>query len=338
MDSIRVSEAPDPGSIPGEATMFEVKFVKDTDFDTIILSDVNTNTSLQIIPSCGAILHAFTVINNGKPLNVIDSYTNIEDFKNNVSAKGFKSCKLSPFACRINNATYQFAEKKYTVEKFLLNKSALHGLLYDAVFTVTKTWADENAAGVLLQHQYDGSDKGYPFKYTCAITYELKKDNTLSIVTTITNNDEGLIPMQDGWHPYFGFGGSINDLQLEFQSKEMLEFDAALIPTQKLLPYQEYGALKKIGAAEFDNCFTVNFAECQPLCVLRDTEKKIQVEIHPDKTYPYLQIYTPPHRKSIAIENLSAAPDAFNNGMGLQVLSPGATANFITTYKITLLS
>jgi aldose 1-epimerase len=78
------------------------------------------------------------------------------------------------------------------------------------------------------------------------------------------------MPIQDGWHPYFSFGGSIDDLQLEFQSKEMVEFNEALIPTGKLLPYQEYGALKKIGAAEFDNCFTVNFAECYPpatLCV-----------------------------------------------------------------------
>jgi aldose 1-epimerase len=317
--------------------MFEVVSENDPDFNKVILKDIATGTVAEIIPSCGAILHAFTVFNNGSPLNVIDGYESAEDFKNNVTAKGFKSCKLSPFACRINNATYTFAEKKYTIEKFLLNGSALHGLLYDAVFTVTATWANEKSAGVSLQHQYTRSDKGYPFKYTCTVTYELKNDNALTITTAITNNDEGLIPVQDGWHPYFSFGGHIDDLQLEFQSKELVEFDAALIPTGKLLPYQEYGALKKIGAAEFDNCFTVNFAECQPLCVLRDPVKKIQLAIYPDKSYPYLQIYTPPHRKSIAIENLSAVPDAFNNNMGLKVLAPGTTESFITTYTITSL-
>ena len=317
--------------------MFEAKFVNGTDFDKIILKDETANTSVEIIPSCGAILHAFKILNNGAVLNLVDSYTSATDFKNNVTAYGFKSCKLSPFACRIKNATYNFGEKNYTVKKFLLNGSALHGLLYDAVFDVTKTWADEKSTGVLLQHQYTATGNGYPFKYTCAISYELKKDNALTLTTTITNNDEGLIPIQDGWHPYFSFGGSINDLQLEFQSKEMVEFDAALIPTGKLLPYQEFGALKKIGVEELDNCFTINFAECQPMCVLRDAEKKLQLEIYPDKTYPYLQIYTPPHRNSIAIENLSAAPDAFNNGMGLKVLLPGEPASFITTYKITCL-
>jgi aldose 1-epimerase len=47
-----------------------------------------------------------------------------------------------------------------------------------------------------------------------------------------------------------------------------------------------------------------------------------------------LQIYTPEDRKSIAIENLSSAPDAFNNGMGLLVLEPGETKMFTTTYQI----
>ena len=205
------------------------------------------------------------------------------------------------------------------------------------MFTVKEQWADENAAGVTLQHLYKGTDKGYPFHYSCTVVYELKKDNALTITTVITNNDEGLIPIQDGWHPYFSFGGSINELQLEFQSKEIVEFNEALIPTGKLSAYQDYGALKKIGAAEFDNCFTLNFAECQPLCVLRDPVQKLQLEIYPDKTYPYLQIYTAPHRKSIAIENLSAVPDAFNNGIGLQVLPAGASANFTTIYKFTSL-
>jgi aldose 1-epimerase len=126
-------------------------------------------------------------------------------------------------------------------------------------------------------------------------------------------------------------------LQFEFQSKEIVEFDSGLVPTGKLIPYEEFGSLKKIGDTQLDNCFTVNFAECQPMCVLRDAAKKIQIEIHPDKSYPYLQIYTPPHRNSIAIENLSGAPDAFNNGMGVTVLTPGETASFTTMYKITSL-
>jgi aldose 1-epimerase len=317
--------------------MFEATLKNDTDFNKVVLKDSTTNTTVEILPACGAMLHAFTVINNGSALNVIDGYDNEADFKTNLTGKGFKGSKLSPFVCRLKNGRYNFGQKEYTTNKFFLDKHAIHGLIYDAAFTVINKWAGEKSAGVTLSYQYTATDNGYPFKYTCSVTYELKSGNALTITTTITNNDEGIIPMQDGWHPYFTFGGSINDLQFEFQSKEIVEFDSGLVPTGKLIPYEEFGSLKKIGDTQLDNCFTVNFAECQPMCVLRDAVKKLQIEIHPDKSYPYLQIYTPPHRNSIAIENLSGAPDAFNNGMGVTVLQPGETASFTTMYKITSL-
>jgi len=136
----------------------------------------------------------------------------------------------------------------------------------------------------------------------------------------------------DGWHPYFTLGDKIDNYQLEFQCNEMLEFDADLIPTGKMIRYQEFDSIKPFGTTELDNCFTLNFAECQPMCVIRHPGKKVQIEFHPDDTYPYLQIYTPEHRKSIAIENLSGAPDAFNNGIGLKVLQPGESATFTTKY------
>jgi aldose 1-epimerase len=317
--------------------MFEATLKNDTDFNKVVLKDSTTNTTVEILPSCGAMLHAFTVFNNGELINVIDGYDNEADFKTNLTGKGFKGSKLSPFVCRLKNGRYNFGQKEYTTNKFFLDKHAIHGLIYDAAFTVINKWDGEKSGGVTLSYQYTATDNGYPFKYTCAVTYELKSGDVLTVTTAITNNDEGIIPMQDGWHPYFTFGGSINDLQFEFQSKEIVEFDSGLVPTGKLIPYEEFGSLKKIGDTQLDNCFTVNFAECQPMCVLRDAAKKIQIEIHPDKTYPYLQIYTPPHRNSIAIENLSGAPDAFNNGMGVTVLTPGETASFTTMYKITSL-
>ncbi|MEP7108117.1 MAG: aldose 1-epimerase [Ferruginibacter sp.] len=315
--------------------MFAIEVSIENGFDKIVLKDTLSGTSVDIIPSCGASLHAFRVLHNNSSINVIDHFESAEDFAGNVTSKGFKSCKLSPFACRLNNATYRFGGKEYTIKKFLLNESALHGLLYDAGFTVTDQYADEVSAGVALRFSYTGSDQGYPFYYDCVVAYHLKRDNELTIVTEIINKDSGLIPIQDGWHPYFTLGGKIDSLELEFQSKEMLVFNEALIPTGELLPYQEFGSLRKINDCFLDNCFTVNFAESQPLCVLRDAEKRVQIEIRPDKHYPYLQIYTPPHRNSIAIENLSAAPDAFNNKMGIIVLQPGENIIFTTTYKIT---
>lgn len=317
--------------------MFSVTITNEGDALKAVLKNTATSTVAEILPSCGAILHAFSVQHDGRALNVIDGYDNAGDFKDNCTSKGFKSCKLSPFVCRLKRGWYSFGQSTYHIHKFYLGENALHGLLYDAVFIVTDQYADETKASVTMKHEYRAEDMGYPFNYDCLVTYELTEANSLSIITEIINKDEGIIPVSDGWHPYFTLGGKIDDLQLEFQSKAIIAFDEQLIPTGNALPYQEFGALKKIGETFFDNCFVLDQTECQPLCVLRDVGRHIQIEIHPGSAYPYLQIYTPDHRRSIAIENLSAAPDAFNNGMGLITLAPGTSTSFKTKYKITTL-
>ncbi|MDN3658324.1 aldose 1-epimerase [Ferruginibacter paludis] len=317
---------------------FTVESKTENGFDKIILKDNSSNTSAEIIPRCGAILHAFSIWHNHHFINVIDQYDSAEDFAANVESKGMKSCKLSPFACRIKNAKYSFGGHQYTFNKYMLGDNAIHGLLYDVAFEIIDQEGNDERAQVVLQYDYKGENAGFPFSYVCNITYTLSKENTLEIATKITNTDKGIIPMQDGWHPYFKLGKKVDELQLEFQSKEKIIFDDTLVPNGETEPYQEFGSLKQIGDTFFDNCFTSNFAECQPLCVLRDPVQKLQVEIHPDKSYPYLQIYTPPHRNSIAIENLSAVPDAFNNGIGLITLAPQTSQVFATTFKITPLN
>lgn len=317
--------------------MFSIYKKEEDGFEKFILKDDDSKTSAVILPACGAIVHSFETIHNGICVNVIESYISADDFKNNVESKGFLGTKLSPFVCRLKHGTYHFGEKKYKIEKFYLGKNALHGILYNKPFTVTGQTSNELHASLTMKYEYRAEDAGYPFNYDCIVTWQLEKEDKLSVITECINKDEGLIPIQDGWHPYFNLGDSIDELQLEFQSKEMVEFNSELIPTQNLIPYVEFNSLKKIENAVLDNCFTLNMDACQPLCVLRNPSKKIEIEIHPEKSYPYLQIYIPPHRKTIAIENLSGAPDAFNNGMGFITLEPGESALFKTSYKIRFL-
>lgn len=316
--------------------MFSIMQQSENGFDKIILKDNQTETIAEIIPACSAMLHAFKVVQNKVEVNVIESYASLDDFTKNVVPKGFRGCKLSPFVCRVKNSTYQFGEKKYHIQKSLPAKDALHGQLYDKPFEVTHQEQNDNYASVSMKYSYKKEDEGYPFSYDCIVTWKLEKNNSLSVLTECVNKDDGLIPMQDGWHPYFTLGVPIEQLSIEFQSMEILEFDERLMPTGKLTEYDTFNSLKKIGNTVFDNCFTLNLDTCQPMCVLKNTEQKIQLEIYPESSYPYLQIYTPDSRKSIAIENISGAPDAINNGMGLQVIESGKSAVYKVTYKISL--
>ena len=318
--------------------MFSIHKKREAGFEKVILRNDITNNFAAILPACSAMLHEFVVEENNERINVIDSYQSYEEFKNGVVEKGFLGCKLSPFVCRMNEGKYTFGEKEYFIEKSLPAKHALHGELYDKAFTITSETANELNASVTMIYEYRAEDPGYPFNYDCIITWQLEPENKLTVTTECINRDDGLIPMQDGWHPYFTLGNSIDDLHLEFQAKNMVEFNSELIPTKKLIDYTKFTSIEKIGSTSLDNCFTLDLQECQPLCVLRNVEKNIEVQFFPEESYPYLQIYTPSHRRSIAIENISGAPDAFNNGMGFITLEPGQSALFKTSYKIQLLN
>ena len=317
--------------------MFSIQNKTENSFDKIILKDDTSGTFAEILPSCGAILHALVAIKDGEEINVIDSYESAEDFKSNVTSKGFKGSKLSPFVCRLNKGKYNFEGKEYTIEKYYDHKNALHGILYDQPFTIIDQQSNENSSAVSMKLEYRASDAGYPFNYACIVTYELESHNRLNVFTQVINKNKTTIPIQDGWHPYFKLGAKIDDLKLQFRSFEMVEFNGELMPTEKLIPYKEFDKLKELGNTFFDNCFTLNFSEGQPICLLQNLEKNIELEIHTDESYPYLQLYTPPHRNSIAIENISGAPNAFNNKTGFKTLAPGESAYFDTAYKISLL-
>ena len=107
------------------------------------------------------------------------------------------------------------------------------------------------------------------------------------------------------------------------------------MPTGKRITdtrFAQGGSLKNV---TLDNSFEFETQGEKAICILSNNILRLTVE--PDKAYPILQIYTPPHRKSIAIENLSGAPDNFNNGIDLILLPPDNPKAFTTSYTITVL-
>lgn len=317
--------------------MFLISTAIENGLELVVLEDTCSKARVTVVPSGGAMLHSFIVEHDSQLLNIIDHYPDSITLNNSLEKYGFKSAKLSPFVCRLKHGKYHFGQNEYKVEKFFLGDHAIHGIIYDAPFVVEEQSANDDYAFVMMSYNYTGTDAGYPFNYKCSVRYELHSANKLTIATTVVNKDKGHIPIADGWHPYFTFGKAVNALQLEIQSLTQIEFDEGMIPTGNLNRYEELGSLTTIGEQKFDDCFELNFAECQPMAVLRDPVGRMQLEFFPDRSYPYLQVYTPPHRQSIAIENLSAIPDSFNNGIGLITLEPGGSKTFTTTYKITSL-
>ena len=167
------------------------------------------------------------------------------------------------------------------------------------------------------------------------MVWKLEKGNKLSVTTTITNASVVAIPISDGWHPYFTLGDSVNNYNLQIDTTQQVEFDTDLIPTGKLIKDERFIKGQLLNGLFLDNCFLLDKTIKHPKCVL--SNKKIQLIIEPTINYPYMQFYTPDDREKIAIENLSSAPDAFNNKMGLHKLEPQDTINFSTSYTAAIL-
>jgi aldose 1-epimerase len=299
-------------------------------FPVIHLKDGAEGTSAEIY-AFGALLNSFRAKNS---INIIDGFASPQDAMDNIT-NGFKSAKLNPFVCRIANGKYVYNDRQYTVNKFYLAGEAIHGLLFDCIFSVTDSDANDDSAFVTLVYNYTKKEEGYPFDYTCTITYRLEKNSRLSIETLIKNNSDTAIPVCDGWHPYFNLGVKVDELLFEMNTTKMVEFNDKLVPTGNIIAYSKFQQPEVFGNTFFDNCFLLNDND-KPACILTNTKTGLRLIINPGKTYPYLQVYTPEHRNSIAIENLSAVPDAFNNKIGLTILNAGESISFETSFRIQL--
>lgn len=306
---------------------FNVSRTEQNHTTLIHLSDNNHSTAISVIPSVGAMLHEFIVPVNGKPFNIIDNYQLNRPVKDQVTDY-FKSIKLSPWVCRMNEGRYNFAGITYQSKKMYTDGTALHGLLYDQPFTVEEESATAHSATVILKHDYKGYDPGYLFHYTCRVRYTLQSHGRLQVETTLINNSNTEIPIADGWHPYFKLGGKVNDWELHYAAKAKLEFNEKLIPTGGLLPFSQFNKPSLIGNTEMDNCFVLS----EQACTLRNPANGLKISLLPDAAYPYLQVFIPGHRQSIAIENLSSAPDSFNNHIGLVTIPPGESKSFSVLY------
>jgi aldose 1-epimerase len=315
---------------------FSIRHVKQQELELIAIADETTGTEVTLLPGFGATLQAFHVRQkDGSLFNVIDSYKNAAELKSELS-RSFKGPKLSPFPCRIPDGIYHFGEKEYQFGHLFPDGTAIHGLLYDKPFAVLEEATDAGEGMILLEYGYRGEDPGYPFDYNCQVRYILRSAGDLEVATTVTNLDKRVIPIADGWHPYFRLGGKCDHWKMQFHSAAMLEFDARLVPTGRLIQYDAFDTARLLGDTFLDNCFALKPEIVSAACELYNHATGIRVAFFPDAAYPYLQIYTPPHRDSIAIENLSGAPNCFNNKMGLLLLQPGHSQIFTLRYKVSV--
>lgn len=318
---------------------FDLKIIPQANHKSIQLID-NNNDTIVTIHAKGALMNSWKVqfeshaveliVGNHTDLNDNGSVNKLSVDKDlSFEMNGFRSGKMSPFSCRINKGMYHWDDQTYRFDKFYLGEHAMHGLIYDANFELLSSAIHEDRAVVELGFDYQGTDPGFPFPYQIRIQWSLYANSLISVKTTIRNVSNHVIPMMDGWHPYFTLGGFVDAYTLAFTSDGKLEMNDSMIPTGKIIEANIFNKGKQIGTTHFDDCYLLHPSQNR----IQLSHKGKTITVTPIHNYPYLQFYTPDDRQSIAIENLSGTPNCFNNKMGLQLLEPQEQIYFETSYQ-----
>ncbi len=127
----------------------------------------------------------------------------------------------------------------------------------------------------------------------------------------------------------------IDTAVFNFPSISSLQVDKQMIPNGEITSYNEFAQPRTIGGTQLDTCFFLGDQGLVNL-ILEENATPIKLALCYDtKDFPYLQVYTPPHRKTIAIEPMTCAPDAFNNHKGIKTLPP--QEKFSCTFTIQVL-
>ena len=228
---------------------------------------------------------------------------------------------LLPWPNRIRDGVYTLDGREHRLP---LNEpergNAIHGLVRWSSWTPVEEAADRVVLTHVLRPQ-----PGYPFTLELRVEYSLGSDG-LTVSTTAANAGADPCPYGAGSHPYVAVR-SVDDAVLRLPASSILESDERGIPVGSS-PVEgafDFRAPRPLGSVQLDHCFTD---------LERDEDGYARVGVDDitlwvDESYPYLMVFTgdalpaAERRRSIAVEPMTCAPNAFASGDGLVVLEPG---------------
>jgi len=292
-----------------------------------LLNDI-TGESATIIPECGAMLNSLVLGKSHKLYEIIDG-SGSEELMLTEGNKTYKSKLLFPYPNRTKGGLYLYEGKMYQFEINDIDgyNNSLHGLCANAAFEIVHQEVKKTKASLQIKYTLDGKHPAYPFGMALTVVYELSKKG-LDVWTEVHNIGSRIAPFGLGWHPYFKTGSKIDTLELWFPPHFELEVDQQLIPTGKKNSSYGFTSFEALNSVSLDNGYQLYPDLIQANIKIKDPVQDFYIEMCFLKGYEYLQIYTPAHRNSIAVEPQTCAANALNNKMGLIELMPDEKRNF----------
>ncbi len=250
----------------------------------------------------------------------------VDGFAEDAMPAGGRGQLLVPWPNRIRDGRYTFGG---TTHQLALTEpkraNASHGLVRWVSWSLTRHETDT----VELRY-YLPAQTGYPWSLDLSTTWELGADG-LRVTQAATNHSDSPAPYASGAHPYLLAGpGPCGCWELDLPATTYLTVDEErLLPTGRA----SFAGIvsEPLGDTVLNHAVTDLERDAHGVATVRlhDREAGTGTEVWVDQHHRWLQVYTgddtPTPRASVAIEPMTAPPDAFNSGEDLVVLEPGAS-------------
>lgn len=278
-------------------------------------------TQRAVVVEVGGGLRSYSV--NG--CEVLDGYGADE------MCSGARGQTFVPWPNRLRDGAYDFAGCEHQLAlSEPARRNAIHGLVRWQSFHKR----EHTAAKVTMSHQLH-PQPGYPFCLRVVIGYALD-ENGLTVRTTATNNGAGPCPYGTGAHPYLTVGTTcVDDTMLRCPAGSWLPSDERAIPLgERSVAGTEYDfrSQRRLGGIELDTGFgdLARDAAGVASVTLSSSDAGRRAVLWMGPAYRYLMLFTGDtlpqrerRRRSLGVEPMTCAPNAFQSGDGLDVLDRG---------------
>jgi aldose 1-epimerase len=245
---------------------------------------------------------------------------------------GAHGAVLIPWPNRLADGRYRFDGEEH---QLALTEPERHNAIHG--FLRWRPWqACEREQDRVIMHTRLHPLAGYPFALDVRVAYELGEDG-LTVTTSATNIGNRTCPYGAGQHPYLSPGiGVIDDCVLQIpaetrlitDSERKLPFGHALVEGT----YFDFRRPRTLGEQRLDHAFTdLDRDETGQARTRLSAPDGASVELWVDERYPFIEVYTGDdlgparRRRGLAVEPMTCAPNALQDGRGLVSLEPGET-------------
>ena len=258
-----------------------------------------------------------------------DGRAMVDGYEAGELAPGGRGQLLIPWPNRIEDGSYEFGGRRHQLPLDEPERqNAIHGLVRWSAWRIVERETDSAALEHVLHPQ-----PGYPFSLALRVEYRLSV-NGLTVRTAATNIGAETAPYGSGAHPYLAVGGDLVDAaELRVPAETVLEANGRGIPVG-VTPVEgtnlDFRVTRAIGATKLDHGFTALARGPDGLARVALIADGRQTTLWADEAYPYLMVFTGDTlpgggRRSVAVEPMTCAPNAFRSGDGLIRLEPEQT-------------